>query len=73
MQQEEQQYLFDYLEEEFRGRSGVRVRVLPSNADTSGVTVRTESREYFFPFQWVHNKAFDEIEKLVKQIKEITS
>ena len=65
---EARQYLFDYLEEEFSRYPEIRVRVVPASEE-DGITVRSESREYFFPFQWAENKQFDEVAKLVRKIK----
>ena len=66
--EDSRQYLFDYLEEEFQNSPHIRVRIVPSSED-SGVTVRTESREYFFPFSWIEQRSFSDIEKLVSVIK----
>lgn len=64
------QYLLDYLEEEFSRQPSIRVRVVPLSED-EGVTVRTQSREYFFPFEWADKRRFDEINRLVKKIQEL--
>lgn len=64
------QYLFDYLIEEFERYEDVRVRALP-NQKAPGVTVRTERREYFFPFQWAEEGNFSEVRELVAKIKEL--
>lgn len=72
MQEEARQYLIDYLEEEFSRDPFVRVRVVPMTED-NGVMVRTETREYFFPFAWVEHRQFKEVEALVRKIKEVYS
>jgi hypothetical protein len=35
----------------------------------NGVFVKFSSREYYFPCQWVHAKNFQEIRKLVEEIR----
>lgn len=65
---ESRQYLFDYLEEEFSRHPQIRVRVVPAS-DEDGITVRDESREYFFPFEWAETRRFDEVVRLVRKIK----
>lgn len=72
MQEEARQYLIDYLEEEFRRDPYVRVRVVPMTED-NGVMVRTETREYFFPFAWAEQRQFGEVEALVRKIKDVYS
>lgn len=67
---ETRQYLLDYLAEEFSRDPDVRVRIVPAS-DDYGVTVRTEAREFFFPFEWAESKMFDKVEALVRHIKEI--
>jgi hypothetical protein len=64
------QYLLDYLVDEFRSYPEVRIRNLPHDKDT-GVTVRTEAREYFFEFDWVEGMQLDQVEKLVRSIKDV--
>lgn len=46
-----EQYLFDYIVEEFGKSPQVRVRVAREDG-ILGVSVKTESREFFFPFEW---------------------
>jgi hypothetical protein len=36
-----------------------------------GVTIYANTREYFFPVQWVAHKQFDEIKKLAEKIREM--
>ncbi len=67
-----QQYMFEYLIEEFHRFPKIRVRVVP-HADDAGVTVRTESREYFFPFEWAERNAFSEVDRLVRRIKDLVT
>ena len=67
------QYLVDYLEEEFRRHPQIRVRRLPAdeNPENEGVPVKSESREYFFPFEWALPGRFGRVEALVRKIKEV--
>lgn len=67
---EHKQYLLDYLQEEFSRTPDIRVRVVPHKDDT-GVTVRTEAREYFFPFEWAETGTFGKVEELVGRIKNL--
>ncbi|MBI3544806.1 MAG: hypothetical protein HY075_16160 [Deltaproteobacteria bacterium] len=67
---EARQYLLDYLVEEFSRYPTVRVRVVP-HSEERGVLVRTETREYFFPFEWAERHAFGEVEKQVRVIKDL--
>ena len=64
------QYLVDYLAEEFSRDTSVRLRVMPVDGE-EGVVVRTESREYFFPFAWADQGQFAEVVKLIHVIKQI--
>lgn len=64
------QYLVDYLTEEFSRHPMVRVRVVP-HSEEWGVTVRTEAREYFFPFEWAESRDFAQVVALVQQIKDV--
>lgn len=70
MRDEARQYLLDYLQEEFSREHFIRVRIVPMTKD-DGIMVRTESREYFFPFEWAEQHRFDEVARLVSKIKEI--
>jgi hypothetical protein len=65
----EQQYLLDYLREEFRKYPEVRLRVL-READEEGVMAKTESREYFFPTEWVRGKRFDLVAAEIRRMRE---
>jgi len=78
----QRQYLLDYLAEEFREFPDVRVRQAPSKryegpdgsaevADSPGVFVRTEAREYFFPYEWAEPGQFSEVARLVRVIKDV--
>lgn len=64
------QYLLDYLEEEFRRNPEIRVRVVPQEHE-DGVLVRTESREYFFPFEWADEPGWPRVHAEVRKIREI--
>jgi hypothetical protein len=69
----EQQYLLDYLAEEFRCYPEVRIRMVPYQSgepEEFGIEVKTESREYFFYFHWLDGRRFGEVTKLVTRIKE---
>ena len=63
------QYLLDWLSEEFSRYPEVRVRLRPPQ-ESDGVSVKTESREYFFETEWVRARQFDEIQKLAIKIRE---
>ncbi len=60
------QYLEDYLREEFRNRSEVRIRVIFED-HLEGLSLKTESREYFFPFEWA-NGGFARVRAEVQRI-----
>lgn len=65
------QYLLDYLHEEFRAYANVRIRLPRTLRDeTDGVMVRTETREYFFPTDWVLERRMKTVEAEVRRIKE---
>jgi hypothetical protein len=63
-----QQYLLDYLEEEFRNHPEVRVRRTPWQKN-EGVMLRTEAREYFFPADWIAERRYDKVRELVREVK----
>ena len=65
-----EQYLIDYLAEEFRRSPRVRMRVMREDGE-SGVSVKTEAREYFFPFEWSEKGRFKEIQEQVKRIQDV--
>jgi hypothetical protein len=63
------QYLFDYLKDEFRGFPEVRLRfMLESHED--GVMAKTESREYFFPTDWMQKMDLASIKAEIRRMKE---
>lgn len=65
-----EQYLIDYLNEEFRRHPEVRIRVWREDHE-EGVSVKTAAREYFFPFEWTERGHFKKIQEQVRQIQEI--
>lgn len=64
----EEVYLVDYLKEEFRRRPEIRVRQMTHEGE-EGVMVRTDAREYFFPFAWMRGGRFSEVIDQVRKIK----
>jgi hypothetical protein len=66
-----EEYLLEFLQDEFRRYPEVRVRRPPYRDGSEGILVRTESREYFFEFRWLREKRFDEINRLVARIKDV--
>jgi hypothetical protein len=64
-----EQYLFDYLQEEFGKNPKLRVRVLKEDQER-GVVVKSPSREYFFPFLWAMTPdLFKNVRSLVQEIQ----
>jgi vancomycin resistance protein YoaR len=63
-----EQYLVEYLREEFRRHPEVRIRVILEDHEP-GVSLKTASREYFFPLEWAHRQDFKSIGELVKEIR----
>ena len=63
------QYLIDYLTEEFDLSRGYNVRVVALVEDEC-VMVRTETREYYFPFSWADHMDFTKVQNLVQKIKD---
>lgn len=66
------QYLLDYLKEEFHRYPEARIRKVPGISDEhgeEGVTLKTESREYFFPISWMLPGQFKHVVQLVQRIK----
>lgn len=61
-------YLFQYLEEEFRNDSSVVVRRLSSRA--RGVQIKTKSREFFFPVEWIAQRDFDLVRAEVDRVRQ---
>jgi hypothetical protein len=63
------EYLLTYLEDEFARVPQVRLRVVPDSQEL-GVVARTESREYFFPAEWVKTMKLDRVRSEVQRIKD---
>jgi hypothetical protein len=68
--QPNEQYLFEYLEEEFSRYPGMRVQTRKEDGEW-GVVVRSESRQWFFPFEWSSGQGFKKVHAQVNQIIEI--
>lgn len=64
------QYLLDYLREEFDRYPQVRLRIVPLTQD-DGVSAKTETREYFFPTDWVRHRKWDQVRRLSEKIKDL--
>ncbi len=64
------QYLLDWVEDEFRRYPQVRIRLRPLQ-ERDGVTVRTETREYFFETDWVRERRYDQMNRLAAQIQNL--
>ena len=66
-----EQYLLDYLHDEFRTDERVWIRFRTEN-DVRGILVRLSSRAYFFPLEWSHtSEGFQEVRALVVKIKSL--
>jgi hypothetical protein len=65
-----EQYLLDYLIDEFRKNPEVRIKAFDENQER-GVIVRTEAREYFFPYAWMEKNQFSRVQKQVQKIREV--
>jgi hypothetical protein len=63
-----EQYLVDYLQEEFGKNPKLRLRILKEDKER-GVVVKSPSREYFFPFSWAMNP--DLFKNVRAQVQEI--
>jgi hypothetical protein len=64
------QYLLDYLKDEFHRYPEVRFRLIPeSNED--GVLAKTETREYFFPTEWMQRMEMNRIKGEIRRMKEV--
>jgi hypothetical protein len=64
----------DYLSEEFRAYPAVRVRRSRQGGGEEaeeGISVKTESREYFFPLEWAQRMRFPLVAELVARIKSV--
>lgn len=67
-----EEYLLDYLKEEFSRFPEIRVDIRKEEGEL-GVMVRSESRQWFFPFEWSTGQGFKNVHKLVGQIRELYS
>ena len=67
---EEREYLRSLLEEEFKNHPEVRIRFYPWNLN-KGVHVKTETREFFFPLEWIHGNLRKNIFTEIEKIKEL--
>jgi hypothetical protein len=63
-----EQYLMDYLREEFRRHPEVRIRPILEEHEP-GISLKTSSREYFFPLEWAHRQDFNSVRELIKQVR----
>lgn len=63
-----EQYLLEYLREEFRRHPEVRIRIISEDHEP-GVSLKTSAREYFFPLEWAHQQDFKNVTQLVKEIR----
>ena len=67
--QPSEQYLIEYLKDEFKRYPEIRLSVSAEDG-VRGVSVRTKARTYFFPFEWSPGRGFREVQDLVRQIME---
>lgn len=63
-----EQYLMDYLREEFSRNPDVRIRKILEDREP-GVSLKTSQREYFFPMEWAHHQDFKSVKELIKEIR----
>ncbi len=63
-------YLQEFLNDEFRGYANVRLRSM-IDGQQDGISLKTESREYFFPYEWADEPGFPQVRKLVAKIKTV--
>lgn len=63
-----EQYLMDYLREEFSRNSDVRIRRILEDHEP-GVSLKTSQREYFFPMEWAHRQDYKSVKELIKEIR----
>ena len=86
-----QDYLLDFLQDEFKAEPSVRVTMYPRGQPVHkvveylldegrderealskvGVLARTETREYFFPLQWILGKEYSKIQAEVSRLREV--
>lgn len=63
-----EQYLIDYLREEFSRNPEVRIRKISEDHEP-GISIKTAQREYFFPMEWAHRQDFKSVKELVKEVR----
>jgi hypothetical protein len=65
-----EEYLYEYLQEEFRKFSEIRIQIRKEDGER-GILVRSEARQWFFPFEWASGHGFKEVHQQVAKIREI--
>lgn len=65
-----EEYLLDYLKEEFSRFPEIRVDIRKEDGEF-GVMVRSESRQWFFPYEWSSGPGFKKVHQQVAQIREL--
>jgi hypothetical protein len=63
------QYLLDYLKDEFRRFPEVRLRIMSEDQE-DGIMAKTETREYFFPTEWMQKMKLDQIKAEISRLKD---
>lgn len=63
------QYLMDFLKDEFGKYPEVRLRLVPENQE-DGVMAKTETREYFFPTEWMAKMRMDLVKAEIRRLKD---
>ena len=63
-------YLQSYLQEEFSRYPEIRVRRTPLDNE-AGILIRSDSREYFFPFEWMKPGRFKEVQEQLRRILDL--
>ena len=72
LRDEQRHYLADFLTDEFRGDTRVRIRIVPFarlRPEEDGVMLRTDTREYFFPTEWMAERKLTLIQSEVARIR----
>jgi len=67
-----EEFLLELLEEEFSRYPDIRVDIRKENGER-GVLVRSESREWFFPFEWSSTAGFGKVHQQINTIRELYS
>lgn len=67
-----EEYLVEYLQEEFGRFPQIRIQVKKEEGEY-GVMVRSESREWFFPFAWSSGEGFKRVHQQVGVIRDLMS